>query len=109
MPGYVAPRYTIVPAQRFTDVLLSTDAEAAGRASCSHRVPRAVHRDYADLRSRSEVEISDAVLLVGMTAWTSLVGAISFDVFNHLDNLIVDRDAYFDAVVEIIGSGVLTN
>jgi hypothetical protein len=32
----------------------------------------------------------------GLIAWTELFGAVSFDIFNRLDGIIVDRDAWFD-------------
>lgn len=40
--------------------------------------------------------IDESYVVGGIMAWTALFGTISFEMFGHYANVIVDRDAYFD-------------
>ena len=108
VPGYSAPDDTIGPASRYTIVLvqLTAEMEAAGH-SATDKVPSALRRDYARFRERFAIPASDAMLMKGMTAWASVMGAINLELFGHLHNVIDTPGALFEAVVELQGRQLL--
>lgn len=111
VPGYRAPQDTIDPAATVPVLLLEllADAGAAGRsvAWAGRPIAAEVRRDLADLRaSLSGVvpsPIDDAAAMQGIMAWTQLIGVISFELFGHLHNVIVDHDRYFVQQMRNIG------
>ncbi len=108
VPGYAAPQDTIPPASRYTLVLVTilTDMSAAG-----HRhdiaVPRSTRADLARLRTQLGTDAGDSSLLVGLTAWSAVMGAINLELFGHLHNVVETPGALFDAVVEQHGRVIL--
>jgi len=104
VPGYAAPQDTIGPASRYTIALmqLTVEMEAAGH-SASDKVPAALRRDYARFRDRFAVPASDEMMMKGMAAWASVMGAINLELFGHLHNVVDTPGALFDAVVELQG------
>jgi AcrR family transcriptional regulator len=110
VPGYQAPPDTIGPATRYTSVLvrLLADIAAAGHGPVGELVvSKALHREYDLLRTRMGVDADDRLLAAGLAGWSTLFGAISFEVFGHLRNVIDDRDSHFDAVVELLGDMIV--
>ena len=109
VPGYAAPTDTIDPAGRFTNLLLAilAEAEAAGRRFDMTPVSPELAASYETLRLQPGISLSDAALLAGMTAWVGLFGAISFELFGHLNNVVYDRAAFFDAVVLRLGMAAI--
>lgn len=107
IPGYVAPRDTVDPAAIVPRLLLSIliDADARGTTvSWAERaIPRTVRTDLRALRDGFGIPLSDAALGQGLLAWTQLIGVISFELFGHLHNVIVDFDTYFDHQMRNIG------
>jgi AcrR family transcriptional regulator len=103
VPGYAAPSDTIAPATRYTMVLIKliVDMEADGY-SADAKVPTALRKDYVVLRKSLGIESSesDAMLMMGMTAWANVMGAISLELFGHLHNVVDTPGALFEAVVE---------
>ena len=108
VPGYAAPQDTIPPASRYSVVLVTilTDMSAAG-----HRhdiaVPKAMRADLARLRTQLGSDAGDSSLLVGLTAWSAVMGAINLELFGHLHNVVDEPGALFDAVVEQHGRVIL--
>lgn len=99
VPGYAAPRDTIGPATRPTTVLgtIVMDGARAG-------VLRAQPADWLEPRVQAEMDritsttfpgVPLTVMARGLFAWTELFGAVNFDVFGRLMNVIEDRDAWF--------------
>lgn len=109
VPGYAAPPDTIGPASRYTGALLqlTVDMEAAGH-SATETVPAALRRDYARLRDRFAVPGSDQMMMKGMAAWTSVMGAINLELFGHLHNVVDTPGALFDAIVELQGRQLIS-
>lgn len=98
VPGYRAPQDTVGPATRITDLLsrVLVDAAAAGALHAPDDVlPPAVESEMLRLAGAGLPGVRPAVVARGLIAWTELFGAVSFDVFNRLEGLIVDRDAWF--------------
>lgn len=108
VPGYAAPQDTISPASRYSVVLVTilTDMSAAG-----HRhdvaVPKSMRADLARLRRQLGSDAGDSSLLVGLTAWSAVMGAINLELFGHLHNVVDEPGALFDAVVEQHGRIIL--
>jgi AcrR family transcriptional regulator len=99
VPGYHAPHDTIDPATRVTNVLsaIVTDGAAAAilRSHPGEWLEDAVREDLV----RIEVGfpgVSPAVMARGLIAWTEIFGAVSFELFGRLENVIFDRDAWFE-------------
>jgi AcrR family transcriptional regulator len=110
VPGYKAPDDTIAPATRYTAVLLQLLVAIDERGSApdvGDAITAALRREYKLFRQRADVNISDGLLLVGLSAWSALFGAISFEVFGHLRNVIDDRDAHFTALVRALGRNLI--
>jgi AcrR family transcriptional regulator len=101
VPGYRAPTATIDPALRVTAVFLRLLAEgvAAGEITTGppRRLPRTVHADLATIRASGAAGVPDAVLVRALGVWTQLFGAISYELFGHLNNVIHDGDGLFAA------------
>ncbi|MGY6499980.1 MAG: TetR/AcrR family transcriptional regulator [Acidimicrobiales bacterium] len=95
VPGYAAPADTIDPAARVGLLLAAvlTDAVEAGLVDDVEQTDAPVLAPgVADvLRSTSEAQAAREVL-----AWTSVFGVVSFELFGHYENVVVDRASYFD-------------
>jgi AcrR family transcriptional regulator len=99
VPGYAAPADTVVAAQRTPDVLLGifVDGFAANavRAPVAALVP-ALRADMVAARDAIAPSLPPEVFAHGTIAWIHLFGAVSFELFGQLNNVIVARDEYFD-------------
>ncbi len=107
VPGYVAPTDTVGPATRFTAVLveLLVDASAAGVLVIDEpTVSKRTGRDLRDLVKRVDADIPQPMLFLGLHAWSSLMGTISFILFGHLHTVIHDEDAFFADIVDRLGA-----
>lgn len=106
VPGYVAPPDIEGPAHRHAAVLVRIEVEmfAAGIAP-ELPVPTspALIAECAALKQRLSAPIPDAMLLAGMSAWMTILGAISLEVFGHLCDLFDDPGVHFAALVETLG------
>lgn len=108
VPGYRAPLDTIGPATRFTDVLLSIleDGAAAQLVNTGGSLPAPVRADLRHLRVDVGRAIPEPVLFRGLLAWTQLFGAVSFEVFGQLNNVLQDPGAFFDAGMRLTGERI---
>jgi AcrR family transcriptional regulator len=106
VPGYRAPEDTIGPAIRPTNLLgrILIDGAAAGvlRAPVGEWLTPTVQTEMARITDALFTGVPAALMARGLIAWTALFGAVSFDVFNRLDGIIVDRDAWFDHQVKAL-------
>jgi AcrR family transcriptional regulator len=103
VPGYAAPRDTISPASRPVVVLgaILVEAQAAGRLDdvAGDRDAPLPPELRAELRVGADAVapgVGGPVMARAMIAWTELFGAISFELFGRLNNLIDQREAWFD-------------
>jgi AcrR family transcriptional regulator len=104
VPGYVAPQDTVGPASRVPLVLgqILVDGVGAGviRPLPGDWLNPATDREMARLAAVTAPGISNTVMARGMIAWTEVFGAVSFEVFGRLINVIDDREAWFDHQVQ---------
>jgi AcrR family transcriptional regulator len=112
VPGYAAPADTVVAAQRTPDVLLGifVDGFAAGqvRAPVAALAP-ALRTDMVAARNAVAPSLPPEVFAHGTIAWIHLFGAVSFELFGQLNNVIDARDEYFDyqtgQIADLVGLG----
>lgn len=117
IPGYAAPQDTVGPASRLPGVLTAilVDAAASGIELSDRPVPPRVQRAIAPvveyfMMPDGEV-LPDDVVVRGLMAWTYIFGAVTFDLFGHRHNVIVDeraiRNPFFEAeldrLIELMG------
>jgi AcrR family transcriptional regulator len=104
VPGYEAPQETVVPYTRTAAAMVRpvVEAEAAGRLGRpDHRAP--VTDDLAQAMAPITEGLvpgmaAETVLLV-VQAWTTMIGAISLEVFGHWRATILRPDLYFDRTI----------
>jgi AcrR family transcriptional regulator len=111
VPGYAAPRDTVGPAARpvlvFGSIL--TDAAAAGRLApgVPAELPPALHAEIAAAAEAVSAEVGVPEMARGLIAWTELFGAISFELFGRINNVIDERRDWYDfqarAMAEFVG------
>ena len=110
VPGYEAPSDTIAPALRYTNVLLNllADAQAAGcKPLITVPATKGVSKEYKQVRANLAIKLTDEMLLAGLAAWAALFGAISFELFGHVDTVFTDPEAHFRALAEMLGNQML--
>ena len=103
VPGYAAPQDTIGPATRVTRLLVGVlaDAVASGAydPASAPPVPPAVHRALAPVRASVPDGVPDDLLVRGLTAWATLFGAVSHELFGQFHNVLAEagsqREAFF--------------
>lgn len=99
VPGYHAPRDTVGPATRVTDLLgaILVDGVATGAldAPSGDRLSPTVEAEMVRIRETTFPGVPPALMARGLIVWTELFGAVSFDIFNRLHGIVDDRDAWF--------------
>jgi AcrR family transcriptional regulator len=98
VPGYAAPEATIGPAARVAALLcrIVADGVAAGAVDADPG-------DGADVLAPGVAEGLGLPPTLGpriVMAWSSLYGAISFEIFGQTHGVVADHEAHFDVVVE---------
>ena len=109
VPGYAAPQDTIVPATRFTLVLLRILDEAARQGAVPAvrpTVPAGVRDDFRAMRELTGTGAGDELMLAGMQSWTALFGAIGFILNGQFRNVIGDVDAMFAEFARLLAGQV---
>jgi AcrR family transcriptional regulator len=104
VPGYAAPEDTIMPAQRVPARLLGLMAEvdAAGLPLPGDtKVPRAVRASFRPIGEMYDA-VSDERMVRALTAWATLIGQITLELFGHLHLGVLDYDAHFKHMMERI-------
>jgi AcrR family transcriptional regulator len=108
VPGYQAPQLTIAPATRAATVYgkIISDAHRAGRLDppgICPRPPQSFGPDAAALRASVMAEVPDAVAARAVAGWPALFGMVSFELFGQFENVITDRDAFFEHTMRCQG------
>lgn len=107
VPGYTAPGDTIAAATRTAAVLVGilADGHEAGAITAPAAAPRlgrAVRADLALARDQISPSLPEELLLLGMTGWLQLFGAVSFELFGQLNNVIEARAEFFDVQMTLM-------
>ena len=103
VPGYAAPADTIAAAARTPAVLarILADGYASGQLSAGGPAPEvplpaAVRADLAGARDALAPGIPEELMLAGLASWLQLFGAVSFELFGQLNNVIEARAEFFE-------------
>jgi AcrR family transcriptional regulator len=99
VPGYRAPRDTVPAAARVGVVLgrvLGDAARAGMLPPVTGRASGTVSPDAAAVLGGDHPALDDAVRARALLCWSSLFGAVSFELFGHFVGSVTDADAFFD-------------
>jgi hypothetical protein len=107
VPGYAAPEVTIGPASRVGALLCQVVADGVAAGVITREPDGAAAGAVLTPGVAESFGLPQALGPRVVTAWSSLYGAISFEVFGQLTNVVEDRAAYFDAAVERLADVVL--
>ncbi len=103
VPGYQAPTDTIDPAAEVGLLLLGIVAEAAAAGRITEYegppVPESLRADVERLAATVDFPAEHDVLVWALEAWSSLFGAISFELFGHFQNVVTDRRSHLDLLM----------
>jgi AcrR family transcriptional regulator len=100
VPGYAAPEATVGPASRVGALLCRAiaDGVASGVIDPAPEGPAAGGILAPGVAER--LGLPPALASRAVMAWSSLFGAISFEIFGQTHNVVADHAAHFDTVVE---------
>lgn len=110
VPGYVAPPDTIAPASRVAALISRILVEAAARdlvpaEIASETLPPEASDALEPVRAFIGPGASNALIHRGLMAWTGLYGAISFELFGQLHNVVGERpgerEAFFGECIRL--------
>jgi AcrR family transcriptional regulator len=103
VPGYAAPEDTVAPARRVTQPMLELlrDAQQAGLVPAGPTdVPAEEAAGLAPVLEAVEPPLSPVWGVAGLTAWATLFGHVSLELFGHMHNAVLDPDAHFACLVD---------
>ncbi|HEY2191149.1 MAG TPA: TetR/AcrR family transcriptional regulator [Actinomycetospora sp.] len=101
VPGYAAPPDTLPAAGRVGVVLGSIASAAHADVDPGDDVVAAVAPDVAEV-----LHLDPRLAPAAVTAWTQLFGTVGFELFGQYENVVTDRDTYFDHVAGAAASSV---
>jgi AcrR family transcriptional regulator len=110
VPGYAAPPDTVDPGKRYTNVLLRllADAHAAGYvATIDVPAMKGIAKEYKHVQSNLNLSLPDEMLLAGLAAWAAMFGAISFELFGHVDEVFTNPGIHYSALAHMLGEKLL--
>jgi AcrR family transcriptional regulator len=104
VPGYQAPEETVQPYARVALALVRpvVEAEAGGRLERpgpERAVSEGLRQAVAPVAAALFPAMAVGTVVRAIGAWTTIVGAISLEVFGHWRNTILDPDQFFEATI----------
>jgi AcrR family transcriptional regulator len=107
VPGYHAPEETNPPASRVALGLVTIIHEAAEAgdlrwpfaAATPWRLSKSAAAEAARLKAIGFNGVPDDAIIRSLAAWTQLFGAVNFEVFGRIADIVEDADAVFDQSV----------
>lgn len=115
VPGYAAPQDTITPATRVPSLLTALLGDGVRRGAVDERSLLPVSPRLRSALAPARVfareldagpDLPDELLLRGLAAWESVVGAVSYEVFGHRVGSVADDEVFFEEVVRRVGRWV---
>ena len=99
VPGYQAPQDTVAAATRAVTVLGTIIQDAAVTRRVRHdpaeTPPDEVAQDVRRAGSVIAPDVPDAVTARALSAWVTLFGLVSFELFGQLNSVVQHRDEFF--------------
>jgi len=106
VPGFQAPEETNPPASRVALALVAIIHDAAARqlrgpfaARMSPILSKSAAAEAARLQAIGFDGVPDDAVIRSLAAWTQLFGAVNFEVFGRITDIVEDVDAVFDQSV----------
>lgn len=102
VPGYAAPQQTAVSGTRATRALITIVADAIRSNQLTERIGSPVDidaelsGDFDILRTAIDLEVSNAVVLDVLIAWSQLFGLVSFELFSQTRGIVEHHEALFE-------------
>lgn len=112
VPGYAAPTDTITPASRVPNVLMTiiVDLQQSPHPAAPREISDAVAATVRPVQQVLGGLVSDDLMLRGLAAWSAMFGAVSFELYGHLHNVVAEgaraRRTYFDHQMGQIADGL---
>ena len=111
VPGYHAPHDTVTPYARIATALLRpvVEAKAAGRLQMgapARPVPDALGDAIAPVREALLPDMTVEKVVVAIEAWTTIIGAVSLEVFGHWRNTVLDPGELFVAMTRDVAASI---
>jgi AcrR family transcriptional regulator len=110
VPGYRAPQQTVEPYAAIAGALVRPviDAREAGRLHPGEHstVSTALAAAVVPVREALFPEMPVDTVVRAVEAWTTIVGAISLEVFGHWRNTVLDPDELFEATARDVASSL---
>jgi AcrR family transcriptional regulator len=100
VPGYAAPEVTVGPASRVGVLLCRVVADGVAASTVEAEPDGPGAGDVLTPGVAERLGLPSALAPRVVAAWSSLYGAISFEVFGQTHNVVEDHSRYFDAAVE---------
>jgi hypothetical protein len=88
------------------EILHDSVASHGEPADTGPPLPRPVRAELRAFGTQLEQTLSERMLAMGIMAWTQLIGAVSFELFGHLQNVIDDHDAFFDLEMRAVAGAL---
>ncbi|MFW6774684.1 TetR/AcrR family transcriptional regulator [Nocardioides sp. CPCC 205120] len=113
VPGYVAPADTVGPATRITRVLLEVVAAVPGAAERpaddSARLDDATAAAIAPVAALASRPLAPETVARALQTWATLVGQVSLELFEHLQDAVLDHDAHFEQVLRQVVADLMAD
>ncbi|NDZ83894.1 helix-turn-helix transcriptional regulator [Streptomyces sp. SID10853] len=107
VPGYTAPGATVGPASRVALVLISIVGDAyRGDGVALPPVPPVLRSEADRLAAEIAPDLPPAAALALTAAWAQLFGLITFEVFGQFEQVVTDRDAFFERAADGLAESV---
>jgi len=111
VPGYQAPEETVQPYARVALALVRpvVEAEGAGRLEVyedEEAVSDGLREAVAPVSDQLFPGMPVGTVVRAIEAWTSIVGAISLEVFGHWRNTILNPDRFFEATISNMADSI---
>ena len=110
VPGYEAPDDTNAPAMRYTNVFIRLLADVTAMG-CTPSIEspgiKRLRSEYRHVRKAIGVDAPDATMLVGLSAWAAVFGAINLELFGHVSTVYEDPGVHFAALTDMVGRQVM--
>jgi AcrR family transcriptional regulator len=112
VPGYRAPEETVVPYTRLAAALVRPVGEASrtGRlrveSSDAGSPDAAMEEALTPVREALLPDAPTGTLERAMSAWCTLIGIISLEIFGHWRNTVLDPELFFGHTVTRLGDGL---
>jgi AcrR family transcriptional regulator len=111
VPGYQAPQDTVTPYARIAAALMrpvveAKDAGRLGPAEQAAPVPEALRDAVAPVQDGLLPDLPAESVVAALRAWTTIIGAISLEVFGHWHNTVLEPALFFEAVTRDVAASV---